>query len=207
GAEHGALAISPVAPRRAIPLHPGEPDRPVPHPPPEGRGATTALRAQRPRGARAAGSRGTLVPRPLPAVVLCPRRRPRRACDLPHARPAAPLGVRPLPLRAGGEARARAARRRRTAPPTRAGGGRVRDGSMNNAQREPGRMRRGVKAVRTTLNMPVKYATYATARSAGPIYPDRIYVESTNHCNLKCIMCPTGLGVIRRPEGYMAMDL
>ena len=55
--------------------------------------------------------------------------------------------------------------------------------------------------------MPVKYATYATARSAGPIYPDRIYVESTNHCNLKCIMCPTGLGVIRRPKGYMAMDL
>jgi len=78
---------------------------------------------------------------------------------------------------------------------------------MNEAQREPGRLRRWAKAVRTTLNMPVKYATYATARSAGPIYPDRIYVESTNHCNLKCIMCPTGLGVIRRPKGYMAMDL
>ena len=67
---------------------------------------------------------------------------------------------------------------------------------MNEAQREPGRMRRWVKAARTTLNMPVKYATYATAGSAGPIYPDRIYVESTNHCNLKCIMCPTGLGVM-----------
>src|SRR5262245_20317435 len=72
---------------------------------------------------------------------------------------------------------------------------------------EPGRMRRWVKTVRTKLNMPVKYATYATGRSTGPIYPDRVYVESTNYCNLKCIMCPTGLGVVRRPKGYMAMDL
>src|SRR5262249_53940863 len=149
----------------------------------------------------------TLVSRSLPAVVLRPRRRPRRARHLPHARPSAPVGVRPLSLRASREARARAARRRRTAPPARAGGGRMRADSMNEAQREPGRMRRWAKAVRTTLNMPVKYAAYTTARSAGPIYPDRIYVESTNHCNLKCIMCPTGLGVIRRPKGYMAMDL
>jgi len=63
------------------------------------------------------------------------------------------------------------------------------------------------KTVRTRINMPVKYATYMTGRSAGPIFPDRVYIESTNHCNLKCIMCPTGLGVIRRPKGYMAMDL
>src|SRR5262245_30444306 len=82
---------------------------------------------------------------------------------------------------------------------------------MNGAQSEPGQMRRWVKrvrkAVRTRINMPVKYATYMTGRSAGPIFPDRVYIESTNHCNLKCIMCPTGLGVIRRPKGYMAMDL
>src|SRR4029453_6522585 len=76
---------------------------------------------------------------------------------------------------------------------------------------EPGRMRRWAKrihkTVHTTLNMPVKYTTYVTGRSAGPIFPDRVYIESTNHCNLKCIMCPTGLGVIQRPKGYMTMDL
>src|SRR5262249_53964647 len=157
--------------------------------------------------ARAPGSCRAVVSRPLPALVLRPRHRAHRACDLPHARPLAPVAVRPLPLRPGREARARAARRRRATPPARPGGGPLSEGAMNGTQREPGRMRRWAKAVRTTLNMPVKYATYATSRSAGPIYPDRIYVESTNHCNLKCIMCPTGLGVIRRPKGYMAMDL
>jgi hypothetical protein len=55
--------------------------------------------------------------------------------------------------------------------------------------------------------MPLKYAAYRTARASGPIFPDRIYIESTNHCDLKCIMCPTGLGVIARPKGYMDMGL
>jgi pyruvate-formate lyase-activating enzyme len=82
---------------------------------------------------------------------------------------------------------------------------------MSGTQPESGQMRRWAKRVRKTLrtklNMPVKYATYMTGRSRGPIFPDRVYIESTNHCNLKCIMCPTGLGVIRRPKGYMTMDL
>jgi MoaA/NifB/PqqE/SkfB family radical SAM enzyme len=69
------------------------------------------------------------------------------------------------------------------------------------------RLSRWRKAVRTRLNMPIKYAAYRRARLAGPIFPDRIYVESTNHCNLKCVMCPTGLGVIERPKGYMDMSL
>jgi pyruvate-formate lyase-activating enzyme len=63
------------------------------------------------------------------------------------------------------------------------------------------------RAVRTKLNMPLKYAAYRRGATSGPIYPDRIYIESTNHCNLKCIMCPTGLGVIARPKGYMDMGL
>ena len=55
--------------------------------------------------------------------------------------------------------------------------------------------------------MPLKYAAYRRGAASGPIFPDRIYIESTNHCNLKCIMCPTGLGVIARPKGYMDMGL
>ncbi len=55
--------------------------------------------------------------------------------------------------------------------------------------------------------MPVKYTAYRAGAERGPFVPDRIYIESTNHCNLKCPMCPTGLGVIKRPKGYMAMDL
>ena len=68
----------------------------------------------------------------------------------------------------------------------------------------PARWRRSLRA---KLNMPVKFAAYRTARSSAPIFPDRVYIESTNHCNLKCIMCPTGLGVIARPKGYMEMSL
>src|SRR5262245_19042743 len=82
---------------------------------------------------------------------------------------------------------------------------------MNGAQPEPGHMRRWIKrvrkTVRTRINMPVKYATYMTGRSAGPIFPDPVYIESTNHCNLRCIMCPTGLGVSQRPKEYMEMGL
>src|SRR5689334_12818847 len=68
----------------------------------------------------------------------------------------------------------------------------------------PARWRRSLRA---KLNMPVKFAAYRAARSSAPIFPDRVYIESTNHCNLKCIMCPTGLGVIARPKGYMEMSL
>src|SRR5262245_40970682 len=71
----------------------------------------------------------------------------------------------------------------------------------------PSRWRRWRKALRTTLNMPVKYAAYRRGALSGPIVPDRVYVESTNHCNLKCIMCPTGIGVLARPKGYMDMAL
>jgi MoaA/NifB/PqqE/SkfB family radical SAM enzyme len=34
-----------------------------------------------------------------------------------------------------------------------------------------------------------------------------MYIESTNLCNLDCVMCPTGLKQISRPKGYMDFDL
>ena len=70
-----------------------------------------------------------------------------------------------------------------------------------------GRLGRWRKRVRTTLNMPVKWASYRLETLTAPTFPDRVYIESTNYCNLKCIMCPTGLGVIQRPKGYMDMRL
>ena len=34
-----------------------------------------------------------------------------------------------------------------------------------------------------------------------------MYIESTNICNLDCVMCPTGLKQVKRPKGYMDFDL
>jgi MoaA/NifB/PqqE/SkfB family radical SAM enzyme len=79
-----------------------------------------------------------------------------------------------------------------------------------NGHASPGglsRLARWTKAARTKLNMPLKWASYRTDAFAGATYPDRVYIESTNYCNLKCIMCPTGLGIIQRPKGYMDMTL
>src|SRR5581483_1766919 len=69
------------------------------------------------------------------------------------------------------------------------------------------RLRRRAKQLRARANMPVKWAAYEAGLTHGPFFPDRLYVESTNYCNLKCIMCPTGLGVIQRPKGYMDLGL
>lgn len=72
---------------------------------------------------------------------------------------------------------------------------------------QPSRWARRKKVIRAKLDMPVKYAAYRTAATKGTFFPDRVYIESTNYCNLKCIMCPTGIGVIKRPKGYMDMGL
>ena len=81
------------------------------------------------------------------------------------------------------------------------------DHAAQESNGRPGRLARRRKALRERLNMPVKYAAYRMATEKGPFFPDRIYIESTNYCNLKCIMCPTGLGTIKRPKGYMDMRL
>ncbi|MFH1722493.1 MAG: SPASM domain-containing protein [Candidatus Altiarchaeota archaeon] len=48
-----------------------------------------------------------------------------------------------------------------------------------------------------------KYLYYKLKRTKLPYYPDRLYIEATNICNLKCPMCPTGRGDMKRPEGFM----
>jgi MoaA/NifB/PqqE/SkfB family radical SAM enzyme len=36
-------------------------------------------------------------------------------------------------------------------------------------------------------------------------YPKSIHIEVTNICNLKCPLCPTGLGTLNRPKGFMTL--
>ena len=55
--------------------------------------------------------------------------------------------------------------------------------------------------------MAAKYVSYELELERAPTFPDRVYVESTNVCNLDCIMCPTGLHIDTRPKGFMEWDL
>jgi radical SAM protein with 4Fe4S-binding SPASM domain len=48
-----------------------------------------------------------------------------------------------------------------------------------------------------------KYAGYAGKKTLLPFYPDRLYVEATNRCNLSCPMCPTGIKLMKRSPGIM----
>jgi pyruvate-formate lyase-activating enzyme len=69
------------------------------------------------------------------------------------------------------------------------------------------RLRRRARRLRARANLPVKWAAYEARATHGPFAPDRLYVESTSFCNLHCVMCPTGLGTIKRKKGYMDMGL
>lgn len=39
-----------------------------------------------------------------------------------------------------------------------------------------------------------------------PEFPRYIDIELTNICNFKCLMCPTGTGLIQRKKGYMSKE-
>jgi len=69
------------------------------------------------------------------------------------------------------------------------------------------RLRRyGRKAVRAT-RMSWRYGQYSLKNPRPWAHPDRMYLESTNNCNLKCIMCPVGCGLSKRPKGFIDYDL
>jgi len=57
------------------------------------------------------------------------------------------------------------------------------------------------------LTMPWKWLIYRKGNIIVRAYPDRLYIESTNMCNLSCIMCPRGNGLMRRKTGFMDFDL
>lgn len=52
-----------------------------------------------------------------------------------------------------------------------------------------------------------RWVTYTLGQTRPWTRPDRMYLESTNVCNLRCIMCPTGRGEQVRPKGFMDFDL
>lgn len=70
-----------------------------------------------------------------------------------------------------------------------------------------GRIRRRARRLRDRANSAVKWLYYRLGSTRPPTYPDRMYIESTNVCNLACVMCPIGLNLSKRKKGYMAYDL
>lgn len=54
---------------------------------------------------------------------------------------------------------------------------------------------------------PVKWLAYTTGQTGLVPYPDRMYIESTNMCNLSCVMCPTGRKEVTRPKGFMDFEV
>jgi radical SAM protein with 4Fe4S-binding SPASM domain len=72
----------------------------------------------------------------------------------------------------------------------------------------PGILSRLRKGLKTTLNLPRLWRKYQTGVvDLIGAYPDRLYIEITNVCNLDCVMCPTGLHVLERSKGHMKWDL
>lgn len=57
------------------------------------------------------------------------------------------------------------------------------------------------------IKAPLKYLTYRVGQTRLWTHPDRMYLESTNVCNLQCVMCPNGLGEMGRPKGFMDFEL
>lgn len=60
---------------------------------------------------------------------------------------------------------------------------------------------------RRRAGLAARYITYGLKQTIPWTYPNRLYIESTNVCNLRCVMCPTGRGEMTRPKGYMDWNL
>lgn len=79
---------------------------------------------------------------------------------------------------------------------------------MTTAIKSPGAVSRLKKRVKTLFNLPRLYRAYSRGQTlVEGAYPDRLYIEITNSCNLDCIMCPTGLHVLERDQGRMEFPL
>jgi pyruvate-formate lyase-activating enzyme len=64
-----------------------------------------------------------------------------------------------------------------------------------------------LKRVQQRARMPWRYVHYAAGNPRPWAYPDRMYLESTNACNLRCVMCPTGCGLATRKKGFLDWGL
>ena len=70
-----------------------------------------------------------------------------------------------------------------------------------------GRIERATRWRRNQMLRPVKWLAYESGQTRLVPPPDRLYIESTNVCNLNCIMCPTGRKEQVRKKGFMDFDL
>ena len=70
-----------------------------------------------------------------------------------------------------------------------------------------GKVQRRLARYERNAGMAWRYTNYALHAVRPWSYPHRMYLESTNACNLRCIMCPTGCGLAQRPKGYLDWDL
>lgn len=66
---------------------------------------------------------------------------------------------------------------------------------------------RRVERYKRKASSVAKWVSYISGRTYLHTYPDRMYLESTNACNLRCVMCPNGLGLLTRRKGLMDYDL
>ena len=73
-------------------------------------------------------------------------------------------------------------------------------GIRKRAERRLQRHRRQAKSF-------AKWLSYVSGRSRPRTFPDRMYLESTNICNLQCVMCPNVLGQISRAKGLLDYQL
>ena len=64
-----------------------------------------------------------------------------------------------------------------------------------------------MKAIKSKIGHIKKYIYYNQNRTELPFYPDRLYLELTNHCNFQCIMCPNGRGLMKREKGFIDYNL
>lgn len=64
-----------------------------------------------------------------------------------------------------------------------------------------------MKSIERSIGHIKKYVFYTQSKTELPFYPDRLYLELTNSCNFKCIMCPNGRGLMKRTRGFIDFDL
>src|SRR4026208_763900 len=180
-AEHRALAIPDVAALRSFPLRPEQPNRRVPHPLRYGvRGEAAVARCWAHEDPHTR-SRRNVGARPLSPAAREQVHEALRRPAVRAARAASSFGVCPLPLLLRGET------------------------SMKLETLTD--RKRFTRRLKQKANMAAKYVSYELELERAPTFPDRVYVESTNVCNLDCIMCPTGLHIDTRPKGFMECDL
>jgi pyruvate-formate lyase-activating enzyme len=70
-----------------------------------------------------------------------------------------------------------------------------------------GKVQRRLARYQRNAGMGWRYVNYALHAVRPWSYPHRMYLESTNACNLRCIMCPVGCGLSQRKKGMLDWDL